>query len=349
VKPLSRIVVVAIAVGVASTLTGTAAQAEKNGGARPSAAAARASVVGHTAAVSLAEQRRVARSWTPARMKAARSGDLLAPPSTGTARRGPVTGRTLTVPARAARSTSVTTTSTTDSTGEVYTGGGAVVKTTGRVFFRIGTAGYSCSGSAVNSTNKDVVLTAGHCVNEGPNAAFVTDWVFVPGYVDGRAPHGVFTARHLLTTSAWAFGRDRSGDVGFAVVNTVGGRHLTDVVGGQGIAFNRQIPTATSPFTFPYTHTFGYPVAAPYNGEALVHCAGTPVPDPNPFRWTQAIACDMAAGASGGPWFHDFDPVTGTGTLGSVNSFIEPTLPGVVFAPYFDSAVASIYQVARSL
>ena len=52
----------------------------------------------------------------------------------------------------------------------------------------------------MRSANRDTVLTAGHCVNDGPGA-FHTNWMFVPGYRDGARPYGTWTARDLLTTS----------------------------------------------------------------------------------------------------------------------------------------------------
>ena len=48
-----------------------------------------------------------------------------------------------------------------DFTGGYFSGGGEVRDTTGKVFFTLGGTNYVCSGSAVTSGNKDVVLTAG--------------------------------------------------------------------------------------------------------------------------------------------------------------------------------------------
>ena len=113
----------------------------------------------------------------------------------------------------------------------------SAVATTGKVFFTLGGVNYVCSGTATSSTNRDVVTTAGHCVNEGPGA-FATNWAFVPAYNNGSRPYGTWTARTLVTTSAWANQGDINYDGGFAVMNTLDGQHLTDVVGGQGIGFN---------------------------------------------------------------------------------------------------------------
>ena len=69
----------------------------------------------------------------------------------------------------------------------------STVATTGKVFFTLGGVNYVCSGAATSSTNRDVVTTAGHCVNEGPGA-FATNWAFVPAYNNGSRPYGTWTA-----------------------------------------------------------------------------------------------------------------------------------------------------------
>ena len=127
-----------------------------------------------------------------------------------------------------------------------------MTSTTGKVYFTLGGSNYVCSGAATSSSNRDVVTTAGHCVNEGPGS-FATNWAFVPAYNNGSRPYGTWTARTLVTTSAWANQGDINYDGGFAVMNTLNGSHLTDVVGGQGIAFNQARGLS-------YT-SYGYPAA----------------------------------------------------------------------------------------
>ncbi len=82
----------------------------------------------------------------------------------------------------------------------------AIIKSTGKVFFTLGGVNYVCSGSATSSGNKDVVSTAGHCVNEGPGA-FATNWAFVPGVQQQRP-----ALRHL--DSAPVGDHDRVGQPG---------------------------------------------------------------------------------------------------------------------------------------
>jgi hypothetical protein len=203
--------------------------------------------------------------------------------------------------------------------------------TNGKVFFTEGGLNYVCSGTALLSGNKSVVWTAGHCVNDGAGT-FVTNWAFVPAYADGSAPYGTWTARTLLTTNGWATSEDFSYDNGAAVVNTNGGRALTDVVGGVNPTFN-----------YPRQQTYvshGYPAAPPFNGERLWTCTSPlQYDDTSANPPTMGIDCDMTGGSSGGGW-------TVNGSLESVNSYGYSTLPNVMFGPYQGTVSQSLYTQA---
>ena len=90
----------------------------------------------------------------------------------------------------------------------------------GIVFFRLGRASYSCSGTVVNSPSQSVVVTAGHCVHYGgKGTGWATHWIFVPGYHDKAAPFGAWAARQLVTTKLWRKRARFSGDIGAAVMS----------------------------------------------------------------------------------------------------------------------------------
>ncbi len=201
----------------------------------------------------------------------------------------------------------------------------------GKVFFTLGGSNYVCSGTATNSSNGDVVTTAGHCLNEGPGA-FATNFAFVPAYNNGSAPYGTWTAQTLYTTSAWANSGDFDYDVGFAVMNENGsGQSLTGVVGSYPIAFN---------LARGLTYTaYGYPAASPFNGQTLYSCTGTAIQDTYGGSQDQGIPCDMTGGSSGGGW------ITG-GSLNSVNSFGYTGVRNVMWGPYFGSTIQSVYNAA---
>ncbi|GGK83933.1 hypothetical protein Sme01_18080 [Sphaerisporangium melleum] len=221
--------------------------------------------------------------------------------------------------------------------GAPWTAGGAITATEGRVFFTYQGRNASCSGTAVTSANKSVVITAGHCVKLG--GAFHTNWVFVPGYNAGNRPHGTWVATSLLTTPQWNASEDMNHDMAAAVVAPLDGRRLVDVVGGQGIAFNQ--PRGRQ------MYAFGYPAASPYDGSRLIYCGGRVFND-YLVSTDQGLTCDMTGGSSGGGWFLGFDESTGAGTLNSVNSFKYNFAPYWMFGPYFGAEAQAVYNAAQN-
>ncbi|MCK2219506.1 peptidase [Actinomadura sp. ATCC 31491] len=293
----------------------------------PATAQARPRPAQHAAADSAAERRQVTRYWTVQRMEAAEPLD--AP--------NPAKGAKLPAADTGTPSATPPTIQAARSGGAPWTGGGAVTRTTGRIFFTTQGRNASCSGSAVTSANKSVVLTAGHCVKL--NGAFHTNWVFVPGYDKGSRPFGTWAATKLLTTPQWNASEDVNFDVAAAVVAPLDGKSLVDVVGGQGVAFNQQRRQQM--------YAFGYPAAAPYDGSKLVYCSGRTFDD-YLVSDDLGLTCDQTGGASGGPWLAGFNESTGLGTLNSVNSFKYNFAPNWMFGPYFGNEAQSVYQSAQT-
>lgn len=293
------------------------------------------------AADSKTEQRAVLNYWTEAKMEAAQPLNVPAPKSGAKMGEGgpgqPTTGTPWSTPPTSSPTPSPQQQAARTSSGTPWTGAGQVVKTTGRVFFTYQGRNASCSGSAVTSANESTVITAGHCVKLG--GAFHTNWVFVPGYDNGTRPYGTWVASKLLTTPQWNASEDINFDVAGAVVAPLQGKTLTDVVGGQGVAFN-QARRQTM-------HSFGYPAAAPYDGSKLIYCAGRAFDD---FLMSKdhGLTCNMTGGSSGGPWFTGFNETSGLGTLNSVNSFKYNFAPNWMFGPYFGAEAQAVYTAAQS-
>ncbi|MFI6505713.1 trypsin-like serine peptidase [Nonomuraea typhae] len=320
--------IAALAAGSALLPAGAAQAATAPAAAGPKPAA-------RTAADSKSEQRAVQSYWTPQKMEDAQP---LTPPAPKTGgKHGPGT------PGEPTRGTPFTTPPTdateqaAQSGGAPWTRDGAVARTTGRVFFTYRGRNASCSGSAVTSANKSVVITAGHCVKMG--GAFHANWVFVPGYAAGRRPHGTWVATKLLTTSQWNAREDINFDMAAAVVAPLQGRTLTDAVGGQGVAFNQARRLRM--------HAFGYPAAAPYDGSKLIYCAGRTFDDFLLSR-DHGLTCNMTGGSSGGPWLQNFTEASGLGTLNSVNSFTYNFAPNWMFGPYFGAEAQAVYNSAQN-
>ncbi|CCK27932.1 hypothetical protein BN159_3553 [Streptomyces davaonensis JCM 4913] len=281
--------------------------------------------------VGAAAREKVAEFWTPARMRAAEPLDLLS--VSGHRGSAPAKGARATVPATAADAGILAF----PYGGGAWTGGGAVVNTAGRVFFTYQGRTASCSGNAVTSANKSTVITAGHCVKL--DGAWHTNWVFVPGYHDGQSPYGRWTASKTLSTPQWTASEDINYDIGAAVVAPLNGQSLTDVVGGQGLAFNTGYNLRM--------YSFGFPAASPYDGEKFIYCSGTTNRD---FLLSSdhGMTCNMTGGSSGGPWFTQFNESTGTGLLSSVNSFKYNFFPNRMYGPYFGADAQNLYQAAQS-
>ncbi|MCR3719028.1 hypothetical protein LY15_000989 [Prauserella flava] len=266
-----------------------------------------------------------AADWTPQRMRSAMPLDKVLSSATG------LTG------GLASAVKGLLPSQQASSTGDEWTGGGEVTKTAGRVFFKMDGQDASCSGNVVESGNGSVVVTAGHCVKY--QGTWHTDWVFVPGYDNGDAPHGEWAAEQTMTTPQWESDEDMNHDVGMAVVEEKDGRTVADTVGTQQIAFNGERGQEM--------YAFGYPAADPYDGSTLTYCSGSTFTDPL-LTDDHGMNCDMTGGSSGGPWFSSFDPETGTGVQESVNSFGYTFLPNVMFGPYFGDEAEAVYEQASA-
>ncbi|MGP3952396.1 trypsin-like serine peptidase [Streptomyces sp. 7N604] len=308
--------------------------------AAPAGAAPRpapAPVAVHAAADSAAAHQRISDFWTAERMREAAPLDLLSVTPADTAAGSAAVaggGEETTVAPVGPSGAGI---QAFPQGGGPWTGGGKVVATAGRVFFTYNGRTASCSGNAVTSANASTVLTAGHCVKLEGN--WHTNWVFVPGYHDGQAPYGRWTAAKTLSTPQWSASEDINYDVGAAVVSPLDGKRLTEVVGGQGVAFNTGYTVDM--------YAFGFPAAAPYDGEKFIYCSGTTFQD---FLLSSdhGMSCDMTGGSSGGPWFTKFDEGSGTGLQSSVNSFKYNFLPDAMFGPYFGDDAKNLYQEAQS-
>ncbi|MER7506266.1 trypsin-like serine protease [Nonomuraea pusilla] len=223
--------------------------------------------------------------------------------------------------------------------GSPWMTGGAVARTTGRVFLTVAGADFVCSASTVRSANKDLVVTAGHCVKDGAGA-WAENWTFVPGYgLDGDRPYGQYAARRMFVAGPWSRSADDNHDVAMVVLSTWAGRHVADVVGAQDIGFN----AGRGGQAF----GFGYPADPPYDGEHLVYCAGRLRDDPYKQTRDQGLGCDMTAGSSGGPWLTRFDPATGQGTITSLSSFKYSDDHRTMYGPYLGDTAKALYQAAQ--
>jgi hypothetical protein len=209
-----------------------------------------------------------------------------------------------------------------------------IAKTAGRIFFKRGTKRYSCSGTTVSGRREDVISTAGSCVYL--RGGWVKKFVFVPGYTNGRAPHGVYQAKRFFTTPQWRNDQKFGYNVAFVRMFRRDGRHVGARVGQQGTLFlTGNAPRASA---------FGFATNRRWTGDHLIYCRN----DARRFSWSRpnyAMDCRMRGAASGGPWLRRFEG--GKGRVFSVTGFIYRGRPAWLGGPWFGRAVYRAYQRAE--
>ena len=318
--------VIAIAAGLAIVAAVPALTARPGGAASRAASGAAAGVGVSQQAVGTAAQAAAVRYWTPGRM----TRDLVRqpPPVTPPAW---LSGDTL-------------------GAGLRWTHGGTVAAAVGRVFFTLGGADYVCSGALVGGAHPGVVLTAAHCVTGGPGRGratqWATNWVFVPGFADGRLPYGEYTAHSFLVPPEWAGpGGGESDDFAFVQVTAA-----TPTAGPDAAE-----PPHSSPHGLPVefasgrdaagltrSYVFGYPAEPPYAGLYPVFCAG----QVTVWAGSVRMPCDMTAGDSGGPWLAWFRPRSGSGLIAAVTTYKMSGDLAVLYGTVLGPRARALYQRA---
>ncbi len=201
-------------------------------------------------------------------------------------------------------------------------------RTNGKIFATDPVEGrYTCSGTAISTPSRSIVLTAGHCVVEGGH--WGRNLVFVPAYDHGARPFGTFVANAVYTTKEWRRGEDPDFDVAAIGVKPNQLGVLGDVVGG------REWTTGRSRFSS--FQIFGYPAGA-LQGESLRACdtrgfGSDPLTNSFPGPPTVPGICDMAGGASGGAWIVDERYVDGVTSYGYTRRHSR------LYSPYFGAAI----------
>lgn len=217
--------------------------------------------------------------------------------------------------------------------------------TIGKIFFNQdlgdgkGSRGWQASAASIGN---NAIWTAGHCVHAGNNqpGSWSTNLKFIPGYKDGVAPRGQFSAVQLACRTNWYQHGNPGGlfeDMGVAVLSPLNGRTVSQTVGWLGFAWN-----------FPRNQVWislGYPAEAPFNGlrmfqDTAAYANDGSVPG-SPA--TIGIGCSMTGGCSGGPWVLGFGS---TNYVNGHNSYRPNAQPLEIYAPYFGDNAHSLKVLA---
>lgn len=281
-------------------------------GSAQASVAASSSGVSRVAHLNRDAARRVLRYWTPARMRTAQ----------------PIDGHSSPGAAPPAPEASASARVVSGPTVYPYS-------TAGRIFLRTRHARAYCSGVAVNTATRRVVLTAGHClsVREGTavNPETTRYLEFVPSYTNGLAPFGKFVMEAGFVLEAWKRTENPNDDIGVVLTypNALGQNVADATGGGANLAVN--LPRQQE-FTI-----VGYPG---FNQQRMRTCSGG-FSGHNPFSqgfsgMPQSLAsCYLMPGSSGGPWFVGEPPVLDGLTSETVQ--LRP-FEHFLSSPYFGSA-----------
>ncbi|MEU3169953.1 hypothetical protein [Streptosporangium sp. NPDC006930] len=93
-------------------------------------------------------------------------------------------------------------------------------KSIGKVFFVDSKGALKwCSATSIQSQYRNLVATAGHCVyDDKADASVMDNWVFVPGYYQGKTPWGIYVGKTAYTHYDFANYEDYDRDYAFVTV-----------------------------------------------------------------------------------------------------------------------------------
>jgi len=187
-----------------------------------------------------------------------------------------------------------------------------------------------CTASVVDSPGRDLVLTAAHCIGGGSRSGDL-GIVFIPGYHDGQAPYGTWTATRFIADDAWTSAGDPDHDVGFLEVSdTGGGRKIEDVTGAVRLTVGHPLSGST--------RVVGYPAAT----DKPISCQNQVVEHSR--RQMEFDCAGFTDCTSGGPFF----AADGT-VIGVIGGYQEGgNDPDVSYSPTFTTDLQHLYGTASS-
>ena len=188
-----------------------------------------------------------------------------------------------------------------------------------------------CTASVIDSPAGDLAITAAHCVT---GTSGTVD--FVPGYVNGATPYGVWTVTKVYVDQAWKFSSDPDDDFAILRVSQPGSSvPVEDVTGAE------QLRTGT-PAGRKLVEVIGYPDSS-----------GQPISCQNWLRepMTNQLEFDCGNytdGTSGGPFLTEVDQVSGQGMLVGVIGGYEQGgyLPQTSYSSVLGANAAALYRSA---
>ena len=188
-----------------------------------------------------------------------------------------------------------------------------------------------CTASVVNSSVKDLVITAAHCLH-GKQPGQVA---FVPEYRRHHEPYGIWTVTQVFVDAAWASSANPNDDVAFMVVSQPGNpTPVQELTGGENLATGWKAAQLVK--------VIGYPDGRqrPITCTARTRRFGT--------RQMKFDCGGYTDGTSGGPFLANVHPATGLGAvIGVIGGYEQGgDTPSVSYSARFGQAVRNLYNTA---
>jgi V8-like Glu-specific endopeptidase len=194
---------------------------------------------------------------------------------------------------------------------------------------RLGT--HFCTASVVASPEGNLILTAAHCLARYSG----TGIAFVPGYVDGATPEGVWPVTHIFVDRAWAATADPDDDFAFLTVAQPGSdTPIEHVTGAERLGTDQSAAGVT--------RVIGYPDAL---AQPIICQGRTTMFSPTQMRF----GCGgFTEGTSGSPFLIDpGGPGGGVTVIGVIGGYQQGgDSADVSYAAAFGSNVQALYDVA---
>jgi hypothetical protein len=184
---------------------------------------------------------------------------------------------------------------------------------------------HTCTGSVLDSTSKNLILTAAHCLSS------TTSTTFAPGFTEHVASAGRWTIDAIYLDPRWVAKQDPVADFAIARVSRPDGRSVESVV-GKGLTLG------TAPAAGTMVSVIGYPLAV---GGAPIGCRVGTTSSSGGFPSLPCVG--LIDGTSGAPWRTDRAVV---GVIGGLDG--GGCDEKVSYSPPFDGHVADLLHRAEA-
>uniref|UniRef100_B8HME3 Peptidase S1 domain-containing protein n=1 Tax=Cyanothece sp. (strain PCC 7425 / ATCC 29141) TaxID=395961 RepID=B8HME3_CYAP4 len=182
----------------------------------------------------------------------------------------------------------------------------------GRLTFRVGSFTSWCSASVIR---RSVIVTAAHCIQDfGSGSNTFTNFTFVPGFYNGAAPYGSWSAQAFVRPASWANGTDigsgaaRDNDLAVIALRPISGQFIGSRTGQVNYGWNNYSfvsSSRTGNLSVAALSTLGYPGLLDA-GRIMQRSDGPSFLTTIGGAGQIYQGSTFTGGSSGGPWIANF-------------------------------------------